>query len=124
MCAYLDAARVGGFGEDGGAVLQAPGHDDVENMLLVLLGNLIDDWMLTVRVCATDDGLGARPRRSQRAIRADMDILVAAVRDELIVAPDWVHFHLKTHRSNVCELLPPSCYIQTTSLGWMVEHLH
>ena len=94
MWAHLDAAGVGGFGEDGGAMLQAPAHDDVEDMLLVLFGNLIDDWMLTGRIRATDDGLGARPRRSQRAIRADVDILVTAVRDELIVAPDWVHLHL------------------------------
>lgn len=46
-------------------------------------------------VCAADDSLGARPGRAQRAEGADMDAFLAAVPDELGVAPQGVYFHLR-----------------------------
>ncbi len=92
--AHLDAAGVGRLGEDGGAVLQAPAHDDVQHMLVVLLGNVIDDWMLTSWVCTADDSLGACPGGSKGAVGTNMNAVAAAVGDEFIIAPDWVHLHL------------------------------
>ena len=75
-------------------MLQTPAHDDVQDMLVVLLGNVVDDWMLTGRVCPADDSLSACPGRPQGAVGTDMDALAAAVGDEVIIAPDWVHLHL------------------------------
>lgn len=79
-------------------MLQAPSHDDVERMLAVLLGDLLDDGVLAGRVCTPDDRLGARPGRAQRAVRADVDALAVAVLDEVIIAPQRVNLNLKTSR--------------------------
>ncbi len=76
-------------------MLQAPAHDDVQCMLVVLLGDALDDGVLARRVCAPDDRLGACPGRAQWAVRADVDALAVAKLDEVIIPPQRVHFHLK-----------------------------
>lgn len=75
-------------------MLQAPAHDDVELMLAVLLGDLLDDRVLAGRGRAADHRLGGGPRRPHRAVRADVDVLRVAVSDEVIIAPDGVHLDL------------------------------
>ena len=82
-------------------MLEAPAHDDVQRMLVVLLGNLLDDGVLAGRVRAPDNRLGACPGRAQWAVRADMDALTVAVLDEVIIAPQRVNFHLEN--IGVCE---------------------
>ena len=76
-------------------MLQAPAHDDVQRVLAILLGNLLDDRVLAGGVCAADNGLGAGPGRAQRAVCADVDALAVAVLDEVIIAPQWVHLYLQ-----------------------------
>ena len=76
-------------------MLQAPAHDDVQRVLAILLGDLLDDRVLAGGVRAPDHGLGAGPGRAQRAVRTDVDALAVAVLDEVIVAPQRVHFHLQ-----------------------------
>ena len=76
-------------------MLQAPAHDDVQRMLVVFLGDLLDDGVLAGGIRTPDYRLGARPGRAQRAVRADVDALAVAVLDEVIVAPQRVHLHLK-----------------------------
>lgn len=75
-------------------MLQAPAHDNVRHIFFVLLGNLQDDWMLPGWICTTDDCLATGPGHSQRAVRGDVDVVVIAIRNELVVAPDWMHLHL------------------------------
>ena len=75
-------------------MLQAPAHNNVQHMFVVLLCNLQDDWMLTGWICATDDCLATGPGHSQGAVRGDVDASVIAIRNELVIAPEWMHLHL------------------------------
>ncbi len=92
-------------------MLQPPAHDDVQHVLVVLLGDLVDNRVLAGRVRSADDGLCACPGSSQGAVGADVDILIAAIRDEVIVAPDWVHLDLNA------ELLFRNCDVNKDSTG-------
>ena len=82
-------------------MLQAPAHDDMQRMLVVLLGDLLDDGVLAGGIRTPDDRLGARPGRAQRAVRADVDALAVAVLDEVIIAPQRVHLHLKEKSGHI-----------------------
>jgi len=76
-------------------MLQAPAHDDVQRMLVVLFGNLLDHRVLTGGISAPNHSLCTGPGRPKRAVRTDMDSLAVAVLDEVIIAPQRVYLYLQ-----------------------------
>ena len=57
--AHLDVGGVGGLGQNGGAVLQAPAHDHQQLMLAILPGHLPYDGVLGGRLGAPYDCLSS-----------------------------------------------------------------